>query len=202
MGGRNRYLINGSNANNNRVSDMFRSVQLNINNPHFLIMQGRITKVWPISLGTASSQRVGGDWSSVTSTILTLTWFQCPNTQVLPRVQDSRVQLCKVSLYCKPYPAGTEHEASRDPLNDRRGCRYYPQYHLPLNSLSPLTASPPFNPLSFIKLFAAGSIFQSLSIWPFPRVFSCLSSHQPQQKKNFENVVLRAAETIAKCRRI
>ena len=24
---------------------MFRSVQLNINNPHFLIMQGRITKV-------------------------------------------------------------------------------------------------------------------------------------------------------------
>ena len=25
---------------------MFHSVQLNINNPHFLIMQGRITKVW------------------------------------------------------------------------------------------------------------------------------------------------------------
>ncbi|ELU17997.1 hypothetical protein CAPTEDRAFT_76358, partial [Capitella teleta] len=45
IGGRNRYLINGSNANNTRVQDMFRSVQLNINNPHFLIMQGRITKV-------------------------------------------------------------------------------------------------------------------------------------------------------------
>jgi hypothetical protein len=27
------------------VSDLFRSVQLNVNNPHFLIMQGRITKV-------------------------------------------------------------------------------------------------------------------------------------------------------------
>ncbi|XP_074652125.1 structural maintenance of chromosomes protein 2-like [Tubulanus polymorphus] len=45
IGGKNKYLINGSNATNTRVQDMFRSVQLNINNPHFLIMQGRITKV-------------------------------------------------------------------------------------------------------------------------------------------------------------
>ncbi|XP_065657312.1 structural maintenance of chromosomes protein 2 isoform X2 [Hydra vulgaris] len=45
LGGRNKYLINGSNAHNARVQDLFRSVQLNINNPHFLIMQGRITKV-------------------------------------------------------------------------------------------------------------------------------------------------------------
>ncbi|XP_052777635.1 structural maintenance of chromosomes protein 2-like [Mya arenaria] len=45
VGGRNKYLINGSNANNTRVQDLFRSVQLNVNNPHFLIMQGRITKV-------------------------------------------------------------------------------------------------------------------------------------------------------------
>merc|ERR1712203_728647 len=30
---------------NNRVQDLFRSVSLNVNNPHFLIMQGRITKV-------------------------------------------------------------------------------------------------------------------------------------------------------------
>ncbi|XP_013399508.1 structural maintenance of chromosomes protein 2 [Lingula anatina] len=45
VGGRNKYLINGSNANNIRVQDLFRSVQLNVNNPHFLIMQGRITKV-------------------------------------------------------------------------------------------------------------------------------------------------------------
>ena len=28
-----------------RVMDLFQSVQLNINNPTFLIMQGRITKV-------------------------------------------------------------------------------------------------------------------------------------------------------------
>lgn len=45
IGGKNKYLINGSNVQNNRVSDLFRSVQLNVNNPHFLIMQGRITKV-------------------------------------------------------------------------------------------------------------------------------------------------------------
>ncbi|XP_038075031.1 structural maintenance of chromosomes protein 2-like [Patiria miniata] len=45
IGGRNKYLINGSNANNSRVQDLFCSVQLNVNNPHFLIMQGRITKV-------------------------------------------------------------------------------------------------------------------------------------------------------------
>lgn len=45
LGGRNKYLINGVNANNTRVQDLFCSVGLNVNNPHFLIMQGRITKV-------------------------------------------------------------------------------------------------------------------------------------------------------------
>ncbi|ESO09910.1 hypothetical protein HELRODRAFT_156367 [Helobdella robusta] len=45
IGNRNKYLINGLIANNNRVHDLFKSVQLNVNNPHFLIMQGRITKV-------------------------------------------------------------------------------------------------------------------------------------------------------------
>ncbi|KFM79684.1 Structural maintenance of chromosomes protein 2, partial [Stegodyphus mimosarum] len=44
-GGKNKYLINGVGANNNRVHDLFQSVHLNVNNPHFLIMQGRITKV-------------------------------------------------------------------------------------------------------------------------------------------------------------
>ena len=45
IGGKNKYLINGSNIQNKRVQDFFRSVSLNVNNPHFLIMQGRITKV-------------------------------------------------------------------------------------------------------------------------------------------------------------
>ncbi|KAM9262917.1 structural maintenance of chromosomes protein 2 [Morus bassanus] len=45
IGGRNKYLINGVNAPNTRVQDLFCSVGLNVNNPHFLIMQGRITKV-------------------------------------------------------------------------------------------------------------------------------------------------------------
>merc|ERR1711976_1002482 len=45
IGGKNKYMINGANIQANRVADFFRSVQLNVNNPHFLIMQGRITKV-------------------------------------------------------------------------------------------------------------------------------------------------------------
>ena len=32
-------------AHRSRVQNLFHSVQLNVNNPHFLIMQGRITKV-------------------------------------------------------------------------------------------------------------------------------------------------------------
>ncbi|KAF2979405.1 hypothetical protein EK904_006474 [Melospiza melodia maxima] len=45
VGGRSKYLINGVNATNSRVQDLFCSVGLNVNNPHFLIMQGQITKV-------------------------------------------------------------------------------------------------------------------------------------------------------------
>ncbi|XP_048507861.1 structural maintenance of chromosomes protein 2 [Athalia rosae] len=45
IGGKNKYLINGKTVQNKRTHDMFCSVQLNVNNPHFLIMQGRITKV-------------------------------------------------------------------------------------------------------------------------------------------------------------
>lgn len=45
MGGRNKYLLNGTTVQNKRITDLFCSVQLNVNNPHFLIMQGRITKV-------------------------------------------------------------------------------------------------------------------------------------------------------------
>ncbi|XP_055382304.1 structural maintenance of chromosomes protein 2 [Condylostylus longicornis] len=45
VGGKNKYLINGKNVQNKKVADLFCSVQLNVNNPSFLIMQGRITKV-------------------------------------------------------------------------------------------------------------------------------------------------------------
>ncbi|PSC74142.1 structural maintenance of chromosomes 2-1-like [Micractinium conductrix] len=45
IGGRSKYLINGKVAEPSRVQNLFHSVQLNVNNPHFLIMQGRITKV-------------------------------------------------------------------------------------------------------------------------------------------------------------
>ena len=45
IGGRNKYMINGQTAQLGRIRDLFHSVQLDVNNPHFLIMQGRITKV-------------------------------------------------------------------------------------------------------------------------------------------------------------
>lgn len=45
MGGTSKFLINGHRAQQQSVQHLFQSVQLNINNPNFLIMQGRITKV-------------------------------------------------------------------------------------------------------------------------------------------------------------
>ncbi|KAK7206631.1 condensin subunit [Myxozyma melibiosi] len=45
LGGTSKYLINGHRAQQQNVQNLFQSIQLNINNPNFLIMQGRITKV-------------------------------------------------------------------------------------------------------------------------------------------------------------
>jgi structural maintenance of chromosome 2 len=45
MGGTSKYLINGHRAQQQTVQNLFQSVGLNINNPNFIIMQGRITKV-------------------------------------------------------------------------------------------------------------------------------------------------------------
>ncbi|KAI0822104.1 condensin complex subunit SMC2 [Trametes gibbosa] len=40
-----KYLLNGHKSTQQAIQTLFQSVQLNINNPNFLIMQGRITKV-------------------------------------------------------------------------------------------------------------------------------------------------------------
>ncbi|KAF9255221.1 condensin complex subunit SMC2 [Marasmius fiardii PR-910] len=40
-----KYLINGHKSQQQAVQSLFQSVQLNINNPNFVIMQGKITKV-------------------------------------------------------------------------------------------------------------------------------------------------------------
>ncbi|KAL5438563.1 hypothetical protein PMIN07_003874 [Paraphaeosphaeria minitans] len=45
IGGTTKYLINGMRAQQHLVHNLFQSVQLNINNPNFLIQQGYITKV-------------------------------------------------------------------------------------------------------------------------------------------------------------
>lgn len=40
-----KFMINGRSAQSNKVEQLFGSVQLNIHNPHFLVMQGKITKI-------------------------------------------------------------------------------------------------------------------------------------------------------------
>lgn len=45
LGGQSKYMINGHKALQQTVLSLFQLIQLNINNPNFLIMQGKITKV-------------------------------------------------------------------------------------------------------------------------------------------------------------
>lgn len=45
MGSKNIYKINGLTVPAKKIMDFFNSLQMNVNNPHFIIMQGRITKV-------------------------------------------------------------------------------------------------------------------------------------------------------------
>lgn len=45
LGGNSKYLINGHKTQQQNVLDFFQSVHLNVNNPNFLIMQGKITQV-------------------------------------------------------------------------------------------------------------------------------------------------------------
>jgi structural maintenance of chromosome 2 len=45
VGGKSKYIINGHNKANQDVISLFQSIQLNVNNPNFLIMQGKITQV-------------------------------------------------------------------------------------------------------------------------------------------------------------
>ena len=37
--------MNGHNESNQRIKNLFKSVGLNIDNPHFLVAQGRIAKI-------------------------------------------------------------------------------------------------------------------------------------------------------------
>ncbi|GAA6059589.1 hypothetical protein JCM10212_005088 [Sporobolomyces blumeae] len=45
VNGQSKYLVCGHRSTQQQVQSLFQSVQLNINNPNFLIMQGKITKV-------------------------------------------------------------------------------------------------------------------------------------------------------------
>ena len=43
--GKSKYFVNGYTSTQENVRSLFQSVQLNINNPHFLIMQGKVMQV-------------------------------------------------------------------------------------------------------------------------------------------------------------
>ena len=43
--GKSKYILNGYSSTLEKVRDLFLSVQLNINNPHFLVMQGKVRQV-------------------------------------------------------------------------------------------------------------------------------------------------------------
>ena len=43
--GKSKYYLNGYSATQDTIKNLFLSVQLNINNPHFLIMQGKVRQV-------------------------------------------------------------------------------------------------------------------------------------------------------------
>lgn len=45
VGNVSKYLLNGHKSTLQALQNLFQSVQLNINNPNFLVMQGKITKV-------------------------------------------------------------------------------------------------------------------------------------------------------------
>jgi len=45
MGSKNIYKINGLTVSAKEIMDFFNSLQINVNNPHFIVMQGRITEV-------------------------------------------------------------------------------------------------------------------------------------------------------------
>jgi hypothetical protein len=89
IGGRSKYLINGRNAPAGQVQNLFHSVQLNVNNPHFLIMQGTLRYVpsLPYYFHTSHATRHTPILCRIdTTTHLTLGSFLVPLLQVaLPK---------------------------------------------------------------------------------------------------------------------
>ncbi len=43
--GKSKYNLNGRTETSDKIKSIFMGVQLNVNNPHFLVMQGRIAQV-------------------------------------------------------------------------------------------------------------------------------------------------------------
>lgn len=106
IGGKNKYVINGHTVQASQVQNLFHSVQLNVNNPHFLIMQGRITKVYCFIVRKHPVARRPSTAMVPFRQLL----VNCAPCTLIPQVG-------KLNTYGM-VTAGVEHEAARDPGDD------------------------------------------------------------------------------------
>jgi hypothetical protein len=108
IGGRNKYLINGHAVQANTVQDLFHVVQLNVNNPHFLIMQVRPLLLLAAAAAAPLLLRPGAAPGSARSSP-----FPPPSLPSPIRPRPARLS--------GPHHQGAEHEAAGDPGHDRGG---------------------------------------------------------------------------------
>ena len=102
IGGRNKYLVNGHAVQANTVADLFHAVQLNVNNPHFLIMQVRFRPNLPHQAGAHLCARVPA--------LVPPRPTRAPH-RAAPRRGPPL-------LLAGPHHQGAEHEAAGDPGHD------------------------------------------------------------------------------------
>jgi structural maintenance of chromosome 2 len=106
IGGKNKYMINGRTVQPSDIKDMFHSVQLNVNNPHFLIMQGRITKVLnmkPVEILSMIEEAAG------------TRMFQTKKEAALKTIEKKQQKVDELSK-CMDDKIGPEMEGLRDKL--------------------------------------------------------------------------------------
>lgn len=99
-------MINGRTVQPSDIKDMFHSVQLNVNNPHFLIMQGRITKVLnmkPVEILSMIEEAAG------------TRMFQTKKEAALKTIEKKQQKVDELSK-CMDDKIGPEMEGLRDKL--------------------------------------------------------------------------------------
>ncbi len=86
------YLINGKKVTNEKVKQLFLSVHLNINNPHFLIKQGEIVKMMKMKPKELLSKI-----EEVAGTALYETWW----VETLETIKKKELKLQEIDMIIK-----------------------------------------------------------------------------------------------------